>query len=37
MSHLGLLLSIELAWTVVCTLVVLPAVLACVRPSNAAG
>jgi uncharacterized protein len=34
MSHLGLLLSIELAWTVVCTLVVLPALLGSVRASN---
>ena len=28
MSHLGLLLSIELAWTLACTLVLLPALLA---------
>jgi hopanoid biosynthesis associated RND transporter like protein HpnN len=31
MSHMGLLLSIELSWTLACTLVVLPAVLACMR------
>ncbi len=31
MSHMGLLLSIELAWTLACTLIVLPALLACIR------
>jgi hopanoid biosynthesis associated RND transporter like protein HpnN len=31
MSHMGLLLSIELCWTLACTLVVLPALLACVQ------
>jgi len=30
MSHLGLLLSIELFWTLACTLVLLPALLACI-------
>jgi hypothetical protein len=36
MSHMGLLLSIELAWTLACTLIVLPALLACMpgRPSG---
>jgi hypothetical protein len=34
MSQLGLLLSIELTWTLVCTLVVLPALLASVQISN---
>ncbi|MFL5286401.1 MAG: MMPL family transporter [Rhodopila sp.] len=29
-SHMGVLLSIELAWTLVCTLLVLPALLGCI-------
>lgn len=35
MSHLGLLLSIELAWTLACTLVVLPALLSTGRDRKA--